>query len=511
MNPTLFAAVSAQPASPQAWQDLTAMASRLPEAGRLQVLAQLAQLALDPPQARWLRQTALYHLSGELNHLCAVGALAALLPESGRWLTYCHWAWGHALSQTANRQGLRSVLIQTGALALIQRMGSTVATQHAVAHRSTPSRAAAHAPQRVAIYAPQLIDPAHPSTAMALDLCKLLVRAGMQVRLFSAQEFRIPGAQAFSAGPSPVQHPVDPDSWRLHSAQPLHTVCADADSPIAQRWYGLLDKIVDYQPDLVLFVGFMSPLMWALHRLYPVLGMSLHTVAPMAPVDVWLAASAEATDDRAWPGLPPPLPLAFPYRFWPEKPVDAVSRAALGVPPAALLLVSTGQRLVTEMTPDWRAAIEAFVQDNPHVHWLLVGADGHLPGQVPTGPRVHVLPSQPDLLAWLRLADVYLNPPRIGGGTSVALAMQAGVPVLALAGGDGGDKLGGDAVADLAAYMQRLTHWVQDPAARWLAGGQAQTRFAHTLDLSSGVAQQQLIQACALTMKRFAQRSQSAT
>jgi glycosyltransferase involved in cell wall biosynthesis len=162
------------------------------------------------------------------------------------------------------------------------------------------------------------------------------------------------------------------------------------------------------------------------------------------------------------------------------------------------------------MTPVWRAAIEAFMQDQPDVHWLLIGADGHLPGQLPTGPRIHVLPSQNDLMAWLRLADIYLNPPRIGGGTSVALAMQAGLPVLALTGGDGGDKLGGDAVADMATYMQRLTHWVQDPAARLQAGGQAQTRFVQALDLSSELAQERLVQACCVTVQRFGQRSQSA-
>jgi hypothetical protein len=89
----------------------------------------------------------------------------------------------------------------------------------------------------------------------------------------------------------------------------------------------------------------------------------------------------------------------------------------------------------------------------PDVVWLLVGGEGKLPDALQSSPpgRVRALATRDDLPGILRCADIYVNPPRMGGGFSVAEAMAEGLPVTSLSGSDGGDKVGELALPDIDA------------------------------------------------------------
>lgn len=100
--------------------------------------------------------------------------------------------------------------------------------------------------------------------------------------------------------------PAQPSTWRLRTVGPAQISLASEDFSFSSRWAGLIPAIGRFDPDVVLFVGLSSPLVWSLQRDYPVVGMSLHTVAPLAPVDVWLAADPQTGKAMFWPDLPAP-------------------------------------------------------------------------------------------------------------------------------------------------------------------------------------------------------------
>jgi glycosyltransferase involved in cell wall biosynthesis len=108
------------------------------------------------------------------------------------------------------------------------------------------------------------------------------------------------------------------------------------------------------------------------------------------------------------------------------------------------------------------------------------------------------------MAAVLSVCDIYVNPPRMGGGFSVAEAMAAKLPVLAFGGSDGGDKVGALALADSGAYMERLAALTENSALRSEMGHALHARFVERFDLeASGPS---LIGACELAATHAAGR-----
>lgn len=274
---------------------------------------------------------------------------------------------------------------------------------------------------------------------------------------------------------------------------------------LQRRWVDTLEAIAVFDPDLVFFVGFNSPLTTPLIAARPVLGLCVHALAPMAAVDVWLTADpAQAgKSSRVWgDAIPAAWGYHHPYRVALAPMTKPVTRAELDLPDDVVVCVSVGARLVDEVNGIWAQRMLALLKRNPHAIWLLVGGAGHLPpalaNAVPAQLRVY--PHQADLRSLLRCTDIYVNPQRTGGGFSVAEAMAEGIAVVALAGSDGGDKVGDAASPDLDVFFGNLQSFMDNPALRRTQGQALQARFVNQLDLSqSGPS---LLTACQLAVAR---------
>jgi glycosyltransferase involved in cell wall biosynthesis len=255
--------------------------------------------------------------------------------------------------------------------------------------------------------------------------------------------------------------------------------------PLEGRWQSIAAKIVDFAPDVVLFVGFFSPLLAWAWKHYPVVGLSLHTLPPLGPVDVWLQQfEAGETLPAPWEGLPPPVP--FPYAFRLALPsAGTASLARLNLPPDALIMVTVGYRLSREIRPEWAAQVLARLEAHPRWVWLLVG-DSKAPPCLPSGhPRIRVLDHQDRIDELLQQCSLYLNPSRMGGGFSIMNAIARGVPVVSLGGSDGGDKLGPWSVATGEDYWRRVDELMADETARFRCGHELSRRFDRLYNLRS--------------------------
>lgn len=497
-----------------AWWRLVDRVVALPPDARVGFIELTRLLPAATPQAQWFRHSALWCLTTDVAQLRSMAALAPRLPDADRWMALAVVVWGHALASAQDRSAFRQLFLDTHQADLLGTLGRRLASPEAPLDVQPPDQAPPQAwqppprPRRVAIFASHLASGAHAGTAMVFNLRTLLEGEGVNTQVFAAQELSLPTMNGYFAGGDRSDvGAAEPGGWRVRTQEPATITLADVDFSISARWVQLLQAIHGYQPDLVLFVGFTSPLAWALAPRYPLLGMSLHTLAPLAPVDVWLAASARPGADAFWPNLPAPRPVHFPYRFWAAEQAGSPSRADIAVPTHAVLLVSTGHRLAAEMPSSWVDGLLAFLDSHPRVHWLLVGPS---PAQCEAlacrHVRVRCLAHQDDLAGWLGLCDIYLNPPRMGGGASVALAMAKGLAVLSLAGGDGGDKIGALAVADEEAYERQLSDWVTHPGRRRQAGRRLKQAFRDELDLTHPAAAARLVTACTQALECFAGR-----
>jgi hypothetical protein len=442
----------------------------------------------------------MFFYGGEARWLAEAGRVIAQLGELERLHAFLVFVWGKATSAAEDRARFRGLFEQAG----FPRLGFDRASEFA---QSLPAPARSRHPvRRVAVLCQHMSIFAQAGTRLALEHAALLSAAGCEVRLFSAQEMSSVGIAGWLGCPTQVTlAPPAPETWKPMAAPGKFEarVARDA-SPVRARWQETAAGIAQFDPDVVLFVGFFSPLLLWAHRHFPVLGLSVHTLPPLGPIDAWLHQYDAGPLPQPWAGLPDYEAVAYPFRMALPPPVS-LSLAPLQLPPNARLAVSVGYRLHTEIGAEWAAQWMARLHAHPNWVWLLVG-DATAPPSLPAGDRqVRVLGHQDHIDALLARCDLYVNPPRMGGGFSILNAIGRGVAAVSLGGSDGGDKLGPWAAASMDDYWRRIDTLLVDDAARKQCGQGLARRFDALYNLRS--ATPGLLGALETASARFRQRT----
>ncbi|MES2127700.1 MAG: glycosyltransferase family 4 protein [Pseudomonadota bacterium] len=460
-------------------------------------------------EAGFLRANFLAHLINDAQYTAqAAFLIQAISPcEPERLMAFAAYEWGHAVTAEGDHQHFVDALRNAQVPELMRQLGDQLAASAGLPKRRVDTI------RKIALLIPMFGNSLHPPTEMALQQAALLAGLGYQVTLYSAQDQVLPTMEHYLGFSGRLVTGL-PDLATLPSRLQggVSVTLADTRFSLTRRWRDVLAVIARDDPDLVMFVGLNAPLMQPLYRARPVLGMGVHAVPPMAPCDAWLAADPArgGCDSSDWgPAFPPAFGHYHPFRVLRKPGPGTLQRAQLDLPADALVLLTVGGRLVKEIKGDWARRMLAVLERHPQVVWLLAGGAGDLPAAL-EGARpgqVRTSPHRPDLGAVYALCDVAVNPPRVGGGLSAAEAMAAGLPVLALAGGDSGHKMGNLAMANESEFFATLDDLLASPARRAELGQAMRQRFDDTLDLArSGPS---LRAACELALARFAKRQPS--
>jgi hypothetical protein len=479
------------------------------------LLQRLAALDLPPGKPSFFQAVFMFVHGGKVRWLRKAGLAAQQCGEIERVHAFMVFVWGVATGSAANRELFRELFEQAGFPGSSSRPAASLAgtlTTSANAPVTPADEIAlgnARPVRRVAIISQQLSIFAHAGTRLALEHAALLKGAGAEVCVFSAQEMQGVDMPCWLGCPGGIKlAPATPASWKTVAGPgTFQVVMANAIGPLEGRWQSIAAKIANFAPDVVLFVGFFSPLLTWAWKHYPVVGLSVHTLPPLGPVDVWLQQfEAGEPLPEPWAGLPPPVPFPYAFRLA-LPPANTVSLAPLNLPPGALIMVTVGYRLRKEIRQEWATQVLARLEAHPRWVWLLVG-DSKAPPCLPSGhPQIRVLDHQDNMDALLQHCSLYLNPSRMGGGFSIMNAIARGVPVVSLGGSDGGDKLGSWRAASQEDYWRRVDELMADEAARIRYGQELSRRFDRLYNLRS--ATPSLLAALDEGRRHFRQRTEA--
>lgn len=496
-----FESVKRSPTSSLLWQHLSVLICAIEEDARAAWVNVIAEHPFESGDAQWLRCSALAYISRDSTWLVRQAALAEKLTTPDAVMTLLGLACYHALAHASQQLEFVS-LMQALDASRLQKLSVGHLSGQSVVHRSEPG-----AKLRVAVYTPQIANIRHGGTLFSINVISALGCFVEDIRAFTAQETSIPAIGSYHGGAEFLKPlPIEKESLKLKTSGNFQLILPDTQFSLRSRFDQILHEIHSYAPDVIVFVGLMSPLVFKLYEHYPVVGLSVHALPPIAPVDVWLSADPQF-DAACWPGVPVPQVFPFPYRFWPAGQAVPIDRAAVGLPANGTLLVTAGFRLETEITSPWREQMLRFLNAHPEVHWLLVGVAESIESEaLPQHSRVYRIVPQAKLEAWLAMSDIYVNPPRIGGGGALAMAMEQGLAVATFANSDGGDKVGCYALGTMDEYFAQLDTWVSNPAARRQAGYALKAWFHARLDFSGEKPAADLIQACHNAIESFNQR-----
>lgn len=493
------------PEAAHAWHRLYHASQQVDAAAVSRLLQQVRTGGMDSGLAGVLAGTFLHALTDQPSDLAmAADAFAGAHLPLDAGLAILHTVYAMALRRGASDQAFLELLTRTGFLTVTRTMAARLHHSRSggpVVHKVKRS---SHEALKLAVVAPSLSTTFHAPSTMALQHARLLAASGCRVSLFGAQEFQMLDMGQWLGVPRVMNldHP-EPGQWS-QAGFDLPVVLAPKQLLCEGRWRHVLRRIDAFEPDAVFFIGPYSPLLEVLYTRYPVLGLGTNALAPVGPVDLWLAPKSkgpeEITTSPEPNGCPSDLgpegtgggvvfPIghvsAYTQRFAFEDGGPALERQALQLPNDACVWVTVGTRLHTELTHSWVSRVREALNQHPQARWLLVGQGAdQLQGLGLDHPQIVIRPFERQIGQLFKACNLYLNPPRRGGGHSVACAMFHGLPVLSTQEGDGGDKVGCWGVVDEAAYFEQLSRLCREPQALRTLGKSMRERFQEVLDMS---------------------------
>jgi hypothetical protein len=171
-----------------------------------------------------------------------------------------------------------------------------------------------------------------------------------------------------------------------------------------------------------------------------------------------------------------------------QLPKIRCSRKELGIPETLVVLVVVGHRLDMEITEEYAEQLNELLQRNEQVFITFIGNFtkhtefcARYPG---FAARTNFLGFRSDLGAVYECCDAFLNPPRMGGGTSAAEALFMGLPVITFPFGDiaevAGNRYHIQSLAEVDAFIAR---WSKEETFRLREKQAAQQRAAEITDM----------------------------
>jgi len=116
------------------------------------------------------------------------------------------------------------------------------------------------------------------------------------------------------------------------------------------------------------------------------------------------------------------------------EPKRAFYRAQYGLEESDIVVVTVGIRLLFDISDELAMQMCALIRQKPNIKWVIIGCEG-----IPYIKQHHedlinksiiFIEFEDDLPGIYGICDIYLNPERIGGGTSMILAMQHSLAVV---------------------------------------------------------------------------------
>lgn len=453
---------------------------------KFQVLNELTNIIFTDSRTEFLRLTFLRNITGNLEYSSRAAKLLLDLKPiiADRTTSFISYNWGFSVKTSTDRSHFIDSINLLHFPALLESLGR-------LAINELPKQFKRRLPekiQRVAILAPYVANEFHTPSVLTAQLCSVLNALNVTTQIFSCQEQLILDEHRFTGSNQSIILPdFDPQYWSriLPAGCDLH--CSDIRLSLPSRWNTMFTRIDAFDPDLIFFCGFFSPAALALYNYRPVLGINVHSIPILSSVDVQLISDPKEhyLDLNCWyPSFSSSYFHQFPYRLFPIKNSNQIKRADLEIPDNAVVWISVGTRLSEEIRNPWAEPVMSLLLRYPNVFWILVGCT-RTPSCLNTisTSRLRILSPSNNVGDLLGIADIYINPNRMGGGFSVAEAMGAELAVVSLRNCDGGNKLGEYASKNIDDFVSNLERLTCDKEQRLLLARSLLDKFNSKLNL----------------------------
>lgn len=201
-----------------------------------------------------------------------------------------------------------------------------------------------------------------------------------------------------------------------------------------------LDKLAAFSPDLIIdMTDEFSILSYVYSQYFPTLYLPLRGYQSSSFFTYFGVRDRPGFQRENWiyHSVDESCTIDYPaFYILPPAPEQKRVRRELSLMEGDFVLVTVGGRLNVEMTEEFVDMVCGRLLDKPNIKWLVVGSGNEYLSQnyaeLIEAQKVIYIPYEDDLPALYDICDLYLNPKRMGAGTSIVWAMHAGLPAAVL-------------------------------------------------------------------------------
>lgn len=267
----------------------------------------------------------------------------------------------------------------------------------------------------------------------------------------------------------------------------VHIEYSDSSQSKRQRVCSMVRKICRFNPGVIITTSDISLTREVVYSYYPIVYLSLggFNFSTLADAYLQLNLREATTFYQRFPYIKPEFIHEFRYGLSLPKATKLLKREEYGLGNEDLVLITVGNRLAAELDEEYLKSICGLLKEKVGLKWLIVGLaelkylkDNY---QDLLGKKIILLSYEEDLMALYNICDVYLNPRRHGGGISVAMAMEQGLPVVVFSDPSDGLTYVGEANGvgyDLKSYLGEIERLCTEHTYRTKKGSQMKKRIS---------------------------------
>ncbi len=231
----------------------------------------------------------------------------------------------------------------------------------------------------------------------------------------------------------------------------------------------MLEQVRKLKPGRVVLIGGVSILGNIIDRMIPALTLALVFSDLVITGTRYQAVGRKLTEEDEKRlknvGFHRSHVIESTFTFDLKPQTEVVSRQELGFPEDAFVLVTVGTRLESEITDEFLGMLESIPDEK--IYMVFIGDFPEYAERIRNfpvlGKRCMALGNCRDVLSRLQVCDLYVNPKRKGGGSSVVEAMVLGKPAVTIAYGDIAVNAGGEFTVDTYEEMaEQILHYCND-------------------------------------------------
>lgn len=278
------------------------------------------------------------------------------------------------------------------------------------------------------------------SMRLEIGICNELSRRGYEVVIHVADTNYIQDSNRFPVPPTTVRRNFSTifkqDHWSL--AEPNVTVkYFDVKEDAISRYRRYMNSIHEFHPGFILdFTQDNAIYNTELKKYYPVITIPLNGYCSSADFDVYIARNISLMKQCNQTFHSIDCKNVYEANVYlPQEMNEEIQyeRCNYGISRKDFLIVTVGNRLDYELTEELQKDMCDLLNNTDHVRWILVGNIKNrlsVLEDLIVSRKVIKWGYEKNLDALYRMCNIYLDPPRSGGGGSVAYAVQVGLPAL---------------------------------------------------------------------------------